>query len=263
MKEINGIRVAHNAIDWTGHEVGRLKITHLKGKHPTRRVLIWAATCSCGNTAEVASAELSANDTQPCGCLHLEKIAITNKAFADKYRTHGMAGTKEQKAWKRMKSRCTNPNSEEYEVYSKIGICESFVESFMNFYNDIGPIPADFQGRPSVDRIDNTKGYVEGNVRWANDEMQARNKGMYSNNKSGVNGVRLHVGSDKKEYWCASWYEVKGKSKSRYFSILKYGYELAFFLACECREVMIERLNLAGAGYTENHGKEKESNAKN
>lgn len=255
MKEINGIKVAYNAIDWEGHEIGRLKVKYLVGKHPTRRTLLWFAECSCGNTTQVSSAELSANDTQSCGCLHLEKIAITNKAFAEKYTTHGMSGSIEQKAWKRMKDRCTNPNSQEYEVYSKIGISSHFAESFMNFYEDIGPVPKDLVGRVSVDRIENSLGYIPGNVRWANDEMQSRNKGMYSSNKSGVTGVYLHTDRYGRQAWAASWYEAGRKQRTRYFSIKKYGDELAFFAACELRSLMIERLNMLGAGYTENHGK--------
>lgn len=259
MKEICGIKVAHNAKDWTGFKVGRLTIISLVGKHPTRKTLLWLADCDCGNTTNVTSAELSAKDTQSCGCLKAEKLAVSNAEFTEKYRTHGMAGSIEQKAWKRMKGRCLNKNSNEYEVYSKIGISKAFADDFINFYNDIGPVPKDFSGRVSVDRIDNTKGYIEGNVRWANDEQQARNKGMYSNNKSGINGVYLHIGKQGKESWVASWYESKGKQKTRYFSVAKYGNELAFFMAKELRELMIEKLNMLGAGYTENHGK-KESN---
>lgn len=250
MKTINGIKVASNAIDWEGHEIGRLKILELVGRHKTRRTLMWKAICSCGNICEVSSAELSANDTQSCGCLKEEIMADMNAKFAEKYTTHGLSGTLEQKAWKRMKGRCTNPNSSEYEIYSKIGICESFANSFMNFYKDIGPIPEDFKGRVSVDRIENTKGYIEGNVRWANDDMQARNKGKYTNNTSGVAGVHPHQG----KYWVATWYDLDNNQKSKYFSIKKYGDELAFFAACELRSLMILRLNLQGAGYTENHG---------
>jgi hypothetical protein len=260
LKEINGVKVANNAIDWNGHEVGRIKIKSLVGKHPTRRTLLWLVECSCGNITEVSSAELSANDTQSCGCLHRERIAVTNKAFADKYTTHGMSGSIEQKAWKRIKSRCTNPNSEEYAVYSIIGISKAFAQDFVNFYKDIGPAPDNFNGRISVDRIDNTKGYVEGNVRWATDEMQARNKGMYANNKSGVTGVYIHTAKNGNQAWAASWYEPGRKQRTKYFSIKKYGDELAFFAACELRTLMIERLNMQGAGYTENHGKEKENN---
>lgn len=258
--EINGIKVAHNAIDWTGYKVGRLEVKSLTGRHKTRRTLLWEAECSCGNKTQVTSAELSAGDTKSCGCLHLEVIANTKQAFAEKYRTHGMSGTLEQKAWKRMKARCTNPNSRGYDVYSKIGISDNFRDSFMDFYNDIGPVPEGMSGaRVSIDRIDNTLGYVEGNVRWATDEMQARNKGMYSNNTTGVTGVRFHQGTNGKQYWCATWHPIGDKHKSKYFSIEKYGDELAFFAACEFRSLMLERLNLMGAGYTNNHGKEKEN----
>lgn len=258
MKQINGIKVAYNAIDWEGFEIGRLRIIELVGKHKTRRTLVWKAECSCGNTCEVTSAELSAKDTKSCGCLKDETMEKRNKEFSEQYKTHGMSGSVEQKAWKRMKGRCTNPNSKEYEVYSKIGISEAFASSFLNFYNDIGPVPDDFIGRVSIDRIDNTKGYVEGNVRWANDDMQARNKGMYQNNKSGVNGVYLHVSKQGVESWAASWYDIEKKQRTRYFSVKKYGEELAFFAACELRSLMIMRLNLQGAGYTENHGVFKE-----
>jgi hypothetical protein len=41
LKEINGVKVANNAIDWNGHEVGRIKIKSLVGKHPTIRPLLF------------------------------------------------------------------------------------------------------------------------------------------------------------------------------------------------------------------------------
>lgn len=254
-KFINGVKVASNAIDWTGQVIERLTVKSVVGRHPTRRALIWEAECLCGNTCNVSSAELAAGDTKSCGCLKDEVMKEINTKFKEKHETHGWAGTKEHKAWKRIKQRCLNKNSAEYEVYSKIGICEEFANDFTEFLADIGEIPKDFEGRASVDRIDNTKGYVKGNVRWANDEQQARNKGMYSSNSSGVNGVYLHVGSDGKQYWAANWYEANRKQKTKYFSVNKYGNELAFFAACEFRDVIIQRLNLQGAGYSENHGK--------
>ena len=246
--EIDGFKVAHNTINWKGRKVGNLTPAYIVGRHPTRRTLIWFCECDCGGSTQVTSAELSAEDTKSCGCERYSKVKELNFV-------HGYSGTKEHKAWKRIKQRCLNKNSKEYEIYSKIGMSENFAKDFMVFYQDIGKVPDDFQGRLSVDRIDNTRGYVEGNVRWANDEQQSRNKGKYSNNKTGTTGVYYSINkSNGHEIYTVTWRENK-KAKSKSFFVSKYGDELAFFLACEYRDLMIQRLNLAGAGYTENHGK--------
>lgn len=46
-------------------------------------------------------------------------------------------------------------------------------ESFEAFLADVGPAPSPDH---SIDRIDNDGHYVAGNVRWALDDVQARNK---------------------------------------------------------------------------------------
>lgn len=204
--------------------------------------------CDCGEELTAKSRELGAGDVKSCGCLRKE-------VSGDLLRTHGWAGTKEYLAWKKIKARCNNPNDKCYPKYSKIGMSSEFSSNFLAFLDEIGEIPEDLTGRVSVDRIDNNLGYVAGNIRWANDEMQARNKGSYSNNKSGINGVYRMP-----KYWVANWYESQNKQRQKYFPIKKHGEELAFFMACEFREQMIALLNLAGAGYTENHGKPKEVN---
>lgn len=47
---------------------------------------------------------------------------------------------------------------------------------------------------------------------------------------------------------------IDGCKRSRSFSIIKYGDELAFLCACEWRDKMIRILNSQGYGYTERHG---------
>ncbi len=249
---IDGVKVGGNAKDLTGKRFGRLVVTHLDGRKEDRhnRPLLWGCECDCGNKALVVSGDLTSGDTKSCGCYLEEYFEKSNQRFREKYQTHGLSGTKEHSAWKRIKARVFNKNSPDYETYSKIGMSDSFAEDFTAFLEDIGKIPEGMEGRVSVDRIDNTKGYVEGNVRWATDTEQARNKGMYANNKSGVTGVYKDG-----EGWVASWYVAPKKQESRYFSIKKNGDELSFLMACEMRDVAIRRLNLAGAGYSENHGK--------
>lgn len=170
---------------------------------------------------------------------------------------HGLHGTKEYNAWKRIKGRCYNKNNQDYKDYGGCGILmdESFKSDFLSFLGCIGNVP-DNTSRWSVDRIDNTKGYIKGNIRWAKDTQQARNKGSYKNNSTGVNGV--YWNKTTCTFAVATWYEnIDGKLKQRtkYYSTNKYGLLPAFAMACKHREEQIARLNSLGYGYSENHGK--------
>jgi len=101
---------------------------------------------------------------------------------------HGMRHTAEYDTWCKIKSRCLNPNNKDYEEYAGRGITISkkWINDFMAFYLHIGKKP---EGKYSIDRIDNDKGYIPGNVRWATDSEQQLNKRVQSRSKSGVTGV--------------------------------------------------------------------------
>lgn len=89
--------------------------------------------------------------------------------------THGMHGTKEYRAWRAMKNRCSNPNVASYKSYGALGIkvCDEWINSFEAFFDHIGFAPSlDF----SLDRINVNGNYEPGNVRWADLLTQARNK---------------------------------------------------------------------------------------
>lgn len=89
-----------------------------------------------------------------------------------------------------MKDRCYNPNSPFYKNYGGRGIkvCEEWNKEFLNFYN--WSIQNGHQKDLSIDRKDNNGDYCPDNCRWATDKQQQRNKGLYSNNVAGCNGVQ-------------------------------------------------------------------------
>lgn len=91
--------------------------------------------------------------------------------------THGMRYTKEYRAWLAMKRRCSDPkrhNAHRY-VGRGITICEEWQDSFEAFFEHVGPAPT---AKHSLDRINNDRDYMPGNVRWATAADQARNRSV-------------------------------------------------------------------------------------
>lgn len=96
------------------------------------------------------------------------------------YKTkHGHTGrgarSIEYSTWARMIQRCTNPRAADYPRYGARGITvhPEWVRDFSAFYHHIGPRPSD---KHSIDRIDGSKGYEPGNVRWATITEQNQNR---------------------------------------------------------------------------------------
>jgi hypothetical protein len=86
-----------------------------------------------------------------------------------------MSRKPEYVAYMHMIDRCTNPKNKSFDNYGGRGIavCKRWLESFVNFYDDMGARPQN----GTLERIDVNKGYEPANCKWSEDwAEQARNK---------------------------------------------------------------------------------------
>jgi len=116
-----------------------------------------------------------------------------------------------------------------------------------------GEIPENYE----IDHIDgNSLNNTIENLRCIESVFNKRNRSFSRLNTTGITGVIRHSNKNGNQYFKAQWSKPDGKRGGKYFSIGKYGEELAEFLAQEYREHQIMLLNLMGAGYTDRHGTE-------
>jgi hypothetical protein len=148
--------------------------------------------CDCGTKNFVARYNhLKNGDTKSCGCFikNLAKEMMYNTLIPN-CTVHGDSKNSEQKyiynIWVSAKQRCYNPNNKRYPTYGKMGI--TMYEEWINNYplfkeyilTNLGERPKGKTTKKSdnysIDRIDVTKGYEPGNLRWATFVEQANNK---------------------------------------------------------------------------------------
>jgi len=152
-------------LDLSGKTFGRLWV--LECARLNRRTA-WSCRCTCGAMTVVRSDHLLSGVIASCGCLMREAVSARRTI-------HGLTGSPEYYAWHGMKRRCQDPLDKGYKTYGAKGIVVAARwQSFENFFADMGPRPSQSH---SLDRFPNNRGnYEPGNVRWATDLQQGRNK---------------------------------------------------------------------------------------
>lgn len=152
-----------------GSSIGRLTVLELlsaSGRRGINRTAL--VRCSCGVEKTVLVGNLRHRQTVSCGCLRKEANPFRN-------RRHGMSHVPEYCVWSGMKQRCTNPNADHFADYGGRGIkvCIRWLESFENFYADMGARPS---AHHSIDRKNVNGDYEPSNCRWATTKEQRINQ---------------------------------------------------------------------------------------
>lgn len=150
---------------------GRLKTIRPRtsvatGKSGKRR-MFQQCLCSCGKVVVVSVERLRAGKTRSCGCFRTETTAKRST-------THGRCNSVEYIAWLTMKSRCTNPNNQDYSDYGGrgIGYCDRW-KKFENFFADMGKKPSP---EHSIERKNTDGNYAPDNCVWTDKQDQANNR---------------------------------------------------------------------------------------
>ena len=142
----------------------------------------WIWRCDCGNEKSINATNVRRGNTTSCGCVrsHSSKTRMTR---------HGLYhSSKAYHAWALIKKRCNAKTGASYRDYASKGIkiCEQWENDPEAFVAYIGEPP---MPEMTIDRIDNSRGYEPGNIRWATMLEQASNK---TNNRIvSVNGKRM------------------------------------------------------------------------
>lgn len=155
-----------NFKDLTGQTFGRLVAIGLNPERTSNGSARWNCLCACGKQVVVIGQELRKKSTTSCGCLRAENYGVYSI-------THGMAHSKEYKAWDAARYRCFNPHAHGFHNYGGRGIsmCEEWRSSFSTFYANMGPCLK----RMSLERINVNGNYEPGNCKWATSTEQCRN----------------------------------------------------------------------------------------
>lgn len=234
-------------LNLVGQRFGKLVVVKEYGK--IGNTYAWECLCDCGNTKVVKGGYLKSGNNRSCGCLHKEVIT-----------KHGMWKSREFTCWSSARGRCFNKNDKNYPRYGGIGItmCEEWRDDFLAFYNYVGKMP-DYDQHWSCGRIDNTRGYEPGNVRWELPDTQSKNRGLLSCNNTGINGITLYSrisNENGKEYSyvCATATLEKRRQVSKSFSLLRMTYEDAIAKAIEWRAEMLKKAEELGTFYAPTHG---------
>lgn len=208
--------------DPIGQKFGRLTVISFDHSNKDY-VRYFNCRCDCGNEKLISRNALISGRTLSCGCLNRELSRLRKNHF-----THGFTHKERlYETWKNMKRRCKDINNKRYSFYGGKGvvICKEWENDYLSFRN--WAMSHGYDGKLTIDRIDNGGDYTPENCRWATGKEQQNNTSR--NHWITCNG-ETHTVSE--------WADVFGVTYGAFLRRIKKGLNIDFVI------------NLIAANYT-------------
>jgi len=120
--------------------------------------------CNCGKAFIAGVGAVRSGNTTSCGCYRSKLVTETNT-------THGKSRSKIYAIWANMMGRCRDASNLDYGGRG-ISVAQEW-HDFETFFAAVGDQPF---SKAEIDRIDNSRGYMPGNVRWVTRSENVRNR---------------------------------------------------------------------------------------
>ncbi len=165
-------------IDIAGQRYGRLTALKFSRRDKEKGRTYWSFSCDCGNTKDAVLSDVRKGCINSCGCLRRE---ISAEKGRQKIRmTHGLAHTRFNTIYLKIKDRCNKTTDQAYKNYGGRGIkClwntfeefrDDMHESYLKHCEEFGVQSTE------IDRINNNGPYYKENCQWTTPRQNARNR---------------------------------------------------------------------------------------
>lgn len=168
-KKTYAVKCGKRFLDRSGRKYGRL--TAIRVSHYNeRKQAYWLCVCDCGTEKSIFGGNLTSGAVISCGCYSRENPAHLIHGAAKDFQHYP-----EYDIWLGMKGRVHNPNNKRFKFYGGRGItiCQQWLDSFENFYRDMGQRP---HPKLTLHRVNNNGNYCPENCVWATKKVQNREK---------------------------------------------------------------------------------------
>lgn len=152
----------------------------------------WICKCDCGNIVSINKKNFMSGSSMSCGC-------AVSEANSRRLKTHGDRKSRLYNTWCNIKSRCYNPNNQDFARYGGRGI--SMFGPWKNNYSIFmeWAIKNGYDDSLSIDRIDVDGDYCPDNCRWVDMAVQA-------NNRSNT----IYIEYNGELHTCSEWAKIMG-----------------------------------------------------